>query len=189
MPCDDSPRLRVLRASARKSGFASGAAARVWTLALPGRSWSATAGIRILYLSCYPDRVTNLALPRAARWLAIAYAAAMAVVWGLWASWDQGMGLFAILAFGWQIAPVAASALLVRASAAAKGQSAFLLLEIALILVNAALWVDLNFVHLDPQNPIALVIFFPLYQLAAVGLAFVGALFLGWRARPNLRKG
>ena len=132
--------------------------------------------------------MTNLTLTRAAQTLLIAYAAAMAVVWALWASWDQGMWFFAILAYAWQIAPVAAAALLVRASASSKGQGAFLLIEIAAMLVNGALWVDLNFVHLDPQNPIALLIFFPLYQLAAVGLALVGALLLGWRTRPRLRK-
>jgi hypothetical protein len=52
----------------------------------------------------------------------------------------------------------------------------FALIVLAAILVSwaAYMWVNLTFVHLDPQNPIALLIFVPLYQLGFVILVGVG---------------
>ena len=111
-------------------------------------------------------------------------------MWIFASNWDPEIGawVFGILAYFWQIAAVALVALLVNLSRTRMGAVAFLLLEIAIIVFNLWVWHDLSFVHLDAQNPIALLLFLPICGLIAVAVLFPVALLLGWRMRPDFLK-
>jgi hypothetical protein len=75
--------------------------------------------------------------------------------------------------FLWALAPYAGFGLLTYWTKNTRVLLALIVLASVLVSWAAYVWVDLTFVHLDPQNPIALLIFVPLYQLGFVILVGV----------------
>lgn len=127
-----------------------------------------------------------LPLFRASKYLLLAYALALAGPWLFFASWDdEASVLVAPFVYAWQAGPVVLAALCVRLSSEAGMAGWFLAVQAAIVLSTAWLWYDLTFVHLDPQNPIALLIFLPLWQYVALAAAWLIALAAGWRPRRD----
>ena len=126
-------------------------------------------------------------LVRIAKWLGIAYAAAIATF--LVAGADAPDAFFMGLLFiPWIVGPAGIAAMCVKASRTILGSKAFLILEIAVIASTAAAWAYLTYLSPDAQNGIFMGIFLPLYQFCAVILLLGIANLLGWRARTEWLK-
>ena len=129
--------------------------------------------------SMRPDRKT---IARIGFWLALAYAAALAGphLYAFFAGdgWSLAGALFVA---SWTAAPVYAAAAFVGASPNPTGALLFLVLELALIASFAWQFVG----SLDSSTGGLIFIGWPIFQWAALVLAFLAALALGWRMRPD----
>jgi hypothetical protein len=76
--------------------------------------------------------------------------------------------------FLWALAPYVGFGLLTYWTKNTRVLLALIVFASILVSWAAYVWVDLTFVHLDPQNPIALLIFVPLHQLGFVVLVGMG---------------
>jgi len=123
-------------------------------------------------------------IARFAFWLALAYAAALAgpyLYFGIFLEDEQVSLGGALIAVTWTAAPVYAAAAFVSASPNGAGAWSFLALQVALIASFA--WQFVAVLHSSTGG----FIFFgwPLVQWIAIVLAFLVALALGWRMRPD----
>jgi len=133
-------------------------------------------------------RRSDTALTTWSKWLAIAYALALAplVLISAGLSFNPLIMFTAVLGLAWTIGPVAIAYLLVRKSPSPGWAKLFLLLQLALLLFTGWMWYLMLVVDPDAQAPIALFIFIPLYEYAAVGLSILLATVFGWRSREDL---
>ena len=121
---------------------------------------------------------------RAAKWLGVAYAAAVALV--LFGAADAPDVLLMDLIFiPWIAGPAAVAALCSKASETRRGALVFLTLEAAVVASTVLAWIYLILIAPDPQNGVAMGVFLPLYQFGAVIVFFSAAYLFGWRARPE----
>lgn len=127
-----------------------------------------------------PDTRT---ITRIALWLALAYAAALAgpYLYFAFVEGDSASLGGALLAATWTAAPVYAAAAFVGASPSRTGAWLFLALELALIASFA--WQFAGSLHSSTGGFIF--IGWPIFQWAAIILAFLLALASGWRMRPD----
>lgn len=117
---------------------------------------------------------------RIAKWLGLAYAAAIAAV-PLWSAESaEGMLVLPLLLL-WMVGPAGLAGLAADVSADAAGAWSFLGLEAGLILWT--LWSSLHLIFIAPdaQNGIAIGFAIPFYQYLAAAAFFLVALALGWR--------
>ena len=118
-----------------------------------------------------------------AKWLAVAYVIPVALLVVISAAWSANVFIFAaaLVGLAWQVGPVALTAWLARHCSTA-GAWAFLALQLGIFAFAGWIWYLLLVVDPDPQAPIALFIFVPLYEYAAVGAFAILASFVGWLA-------
>ncbi len=125
-------------------------------------------------------------IARFAFWLALAYAAALAGPYVYFAVVERDGGSFvgALIAATWTASPAYIAAGFVSASPGRTGACLFLMLEVALIVSFA--W-ELAAVRHSSTGGF---IFFgwPIFQFGALVVAFLLALALGWRMRPDFLK-
>ena len=125
---------------------------------------------------------------RAAGWLALAYllAWALPLLWGGGVEGDAGALAGAFLAAPWIAAPVIAAAAFVGASPTRAWAATFLAGELALVAWTA--WVTVRAFRYGNSTAAVGYIFLPMLQWCAVVAAFLFALALGWRMRPDFLK-
>ena len=129
----------------------------------------------------HPSRRT---IARFAFWLALVYAAALAGPYlyaGLFVEDEHASLVGALIAATWTASPVYIAAGFVSASPNRAGAWLFLLLEVALIASFA--W---QFVAVRHSSTGGFIFFgWPILQFGALVIAFMVALALGWRMRPD----
>jgi len=122
-------------------------------------------------------------IARVALWLALVYAAALAGPF-LYATAVEGDGASlggALIAATWTAAPVYAAAAIVGASPTRTGAWPFLALELALIVSFA--WQFIASRHSSTGG--FTFVGWPLLQFGVLVVAFMIALLMGWRMRPD----
>jgi hypothetical protein len=130
----------------------------------------------------------NAATPvRIAKWLGLAYAAAV-LAFSLWGADAADSAVLSLLFWPWIVGPAALAAMGAKASRTAAGAWAFAALEGGVIASTGLGWFYLIFVAPDAQNGIAMAVSLPLLQYVLVGMYFALAWLLGWRARDSWLK-
>lgn len=121
-----------------------------------------------------------------AKWLALAYAAAV-LGFVLWNSDASDVGILEFAFLPWIVGPAALAAYSVKISATPAGAWAFLALEAGIIAFTFVSWAYLIFVVPDAQNGIVMALFVPVLEFGAALVFMVVASLLGWRAaeRPK----
>jgi len=128
-------------------------------------------------------QLSRRTIARFAFWLALACGAALAVPF-LYAVLFEGDGASlggALLAAIWTGAPVYCAAAFVSASPDRTGAWSFLALQALLIATAVSQYIGSH----ESSTGALIFVFWPIAQWAAILLAFLVALALGWRMRPD----
>jgi hypothetical protein len=122
---------------------------------------------------------------RAAKYLLLAYAAALAAEFLCFGLEADAVVLLVPIFYAWRLGPVLFAALCARLSKSVDEAAAFLMLEIVLLLWSALAWYALTIVHPHSMNGIGLFVVIPFWQYVVFTAAWLIALAAGWRPRRD----
>lgn len=116
-----------------------------------------------------------------AKWIGLAYACGL-ILFLLWGADAPDSVFLSFIFLPWIVGPAALAAFGARRSTSEGGAWAFFILEAVIVASTILFWTYLIVIAPDAQNGIAMM-FFPLFQYAAVLVFVVLAALSGWRSR------